>query len=541
MKILIKKFQIKMFLFIYVLVIFYPLLMQKVCAEPWLSVRYAQNCAACHAPGRINKPAIGRRCTLSCQGCHVNPQGGGLRNQYGKWNQERWLRSFRTQFFKDKPTPAPLQRQPYYERVKQLASQAKEFYGNWHPTEDIKKEGETNNSEFRNGPRASKKEKGFNRQTAASSSGLGVTKSALSKEAPSIKWIKEVAVPNRYFDKDSYSEWRAVVASESDFVSTLPKDDPYRLERSESITAGGDFRYFVMKADDSELLGGKSTRTWFMGADLGARLRPTRYHQFSTVVEARFLNAPSNQDPEDGFTSGAFAKSAYLLMDDLAYNSFIQVGLYRPMFGLYDVDHDTIANRVSGLTQRAVFKGVAVGTAPNVPFLVLNYLQPTKLVGTENEASKGLVATTGLRFVTLGASAALSYWDTEYNSSSTVSRKRKMYSLTGGLTYKDFLVNLELLRAQISISDGSLNAGTVVTLQSKYRIWRENYIVANTAYSNVATDLTQGKGSEYSVGVKSFLMSNLEVEGLFVVRKRDESPIVKTDYNLIQLQAHTFF
>src|SRR4051812_42295725 len=67
-------------------------------AEPWLSTRYAQNCAGCHAPGRKNVPVTYRRCSLNCQGCHVNPSGGGLRSQYGKWNEERWLKSFRTDF-----------------------------------------------------------------------------------------------------------------------------------------------------------------------------------------------------------------------------------------------------------------------------------------------------------------------------------------------------------------------------------------------------------------------------------------------------------
>ena len=60
-------------------------------AQAWLSNRYAQNCAACHAPGRFNKPLSERRCTLSCQGCHVSPNGGGMRSSYGKWTQERWL------------------------------------------------------------------------------------------------------------------------------------------------------------------------------------------------------------------------------------------------------------------------------------------------------------------------------------------------------------------------------------------------------------------------------------------------------------------
>ena len=62
---------------------------ESVFSEPWLSNRYAQNCSGCHAPGRKNLPFSHRRCTLSCQACHVNPNGGGMRNFYGKWTTQR--------------------------------------------------------------------------------------------------------------------------------------------------------------------------------------------------------------------------------------------------------------------------------------------------------------------------------------------------------------------------------------------------------------------------------------------------------------------
>ena len=63
-----------------VLLVYGLLPVEKVWAEPWLANRFAQNCTACHAPGRLNRKPKDRRCTLSCQGCHVNRNGGGLSN-----------------------------------------------------------------------------------------------------------------------------------------------------------------------------------------------------------------------------------------------------------------------------------------------------------------------------------------------------------------------------------------------------------------------------------------------------------------------------
>lgn len=54
-------------------------------ATPLIALREAQNCGGCHKPGRGQRPLLERRCTLDCQGCHIDPSGGGARNQWGSY------------------------------------------------------------------------------------------------------------------------------------------------------------------------------------------------------------------------------------------------------------------------------------------------------------------------------------------------------------------------------------------------------------------------------------------------------------------------
>ena len=52
-------------------------------ATPLIALKEADNCGGCHTPGRSQRPVLERRCTLDCQGCHVDPTGAGPRNQWG--------------------------------------------------------------------------------------------------------------------------------------------------------------------------------------------------------------------------------------------------------------------------------------------------------------------------------------------------------------------------------------------------------------------------------------------------------------------------
>ena len=65
---------------------------------PLLALKEAENCGGCHKPGRGQRPVLERRCTLDCQGCHVDPAGGGARNQWGYYYSQDQLNAWH--FFK---------------------------------------------------------------------------------------------------------------------------------------------------------------------------------------------------------------------------------------------------------------------------------------------------------------------------------------------------------------------------------------------------------------------------------------------------------
>lgn len=148
-----------------------------------------------------------------------------------------------------------------------------------------------------------------------------------------------------------------------------------------------------------------------------------------------------------------------------------------------------------------------------------------------------MAANIGARFVTIGASAVFSYWKTKVEGTSDYDKQ--MWSVNLGGQLQRFTINADLMRYDKIVS-GATNGGTVTTLDVRYRLFKENYLLLNTAVSNVAKDLSEGKASDLSIGYKSYFMTGIEFEVLFA-KKSETKSSVESVADYVQTQLHLYF
>jgi len=471
-------------------------------AEPWLGNRFAQNCAGCHAPGRKNVPTTQRRCTLSCQGCHVNPNGGGLRSFYGKWNEDRWLKSFRTDVLGNAKSTAPYIKQNY-------------------ATLPTKKDS----------PQHTKRK-------------VLVTSDA-------------TAVDEAEYDREDGLEY-IVSQDRKEFLAQIPFEDPYYLTERSKLTAGADVRWQLQqlkfkRSSPTGDLDGESWKSFLMAGDIGIDWRPV-YRRYHLVYEGRYYGNPSGDRSEEVMET-VRKRSLYALVDDLPFNTFLMAGYYRPLFGNPVPDHTTLGQRMlaqalqdSPYIYDLNYEAVSIGTAPNVPFLNLHMMK-RQFGAKPNDTNRGFAANMGLRFVTLGASVTYSFWNAQRQETvagEKVTPRVQMHAVTGGMQLWRTTLTSEFIGILKDVPNQAFRKGVVASLDTNTRVWREMYFNLQFANSNISQSLTPGNSKQLRAGFRSFLTPGVDMMLLYGVENMEtvatddgqtDSDLVSQD---IQWQLHLY-
>lgn len=333
---------------------------------------------------------------------------------------------------------------------------------------------------------------------------------------------------------------------------SIPEGDPVRENDTRLVLAGGDLRYlrFNTKTSSTDIATGATTTTSNdfsvpMAADVGVQVKPTRH--VSIVIEARFMNGPSGTDSRSEWDnvfepisspSQALGRSAYIMVDDLEYNTYFIYGLFRPMFGYYDPDHTNLYNRLSygqNASMKAVAKGVTFGTADNTPYANISLIQPTATTLNQNT---GAIVNIGAHFGNFGMNA--SYWNTKSSVTTTVEATRRMTALGLSGMWGSWIASLDMNRILRDRNDAGMDAGTVFQILNRIKLWRETYLILNYFNANVAADLSLGSSSESQIGFRSFLLSGVDLE-LLSSQLKDKTATKDSVEDRLSFQMHLYF
>lgn len=411
-----------------------------------------------------------RRCTLACQGCHVSPNGGGLRSYYGKWTEERWLRSFRSDSLSQAKAAAPFKKQIY-------------------------------------GRRSIKKSKGKR-----------------PRGGFPLREVKDLPQNEKPYDKYADKGEHDTVKTLREFEYYIPDIDPYREMMRNKIDAGMDLRWQINQETlTTKVEGGDSQKTEIdhsfpMAVDFNFGYRPL-YRKLRFVYEARAVKSPAVDKKSEKFADALSRRSLYMMVDEIPYNLYVMGGFYRPLFGYYTPDHTLLAQKMQAYALTGTpsaynlqYEAYSFGGSPNVPYANIHLIN--RQIGPSlNNKMHGFAANLGGRFVTLSANINYSYWMSSEEKEVEGEKQKlaiEMHSIYASAMFGKFILTLDLASFAKDDPATDFRQGGVYTVDTYYKVWRENYLNVQFSLANVAPDLRPGSGSQIRIGAKSYIMNGLQ-------------------------------
>ena len=84
------------------------------------------------------------------------------------------------------------------------------------------------------------------------------------------------------------------------------------------------------------------------------------------------------------------------------------------------------------------------------------------------------------------------------------------------------------------------DTGTVISVEPRYRVWKESYVKGSWEYLNTAPSLRLGTSTQVGIGVGSFVASGVELEIMYKDLKATELGVDSRETN-VWSQLHFFF